>query len=140
VAYIINCCPLKPISAQENTGELAVPGKKSLQLVDVPGHGRIRDTILDKYAGKNTVLFYIYLAKHVLGLPDPHPDALVRGTYGYEDPHPHPGPYQNVTDPQHCNKEERGVIYRKGRLLFYFQFQAVLRFRNYFIRTRLFNP
>jgi hypothetical protein len=49
--------------AQENTGELAVPGKKSLQLVDVPGHGRIRDTILDKYAGKSIV-----------------PDPLVRGT------------------------------------------------------------
>jgi hypothetical protein len=45
--------------AQENTGELAIPGKKSLQLVDVPGHGRIRDTILDKYAGKKICTFYV---------------------------------------------------------------------------------
>jgi hypothetical protein len=22
--------------------------------------------------------------------------------YGSEDPHPHPDPYQNATDPQHC--------------------------------------
>jgi len=32
-------------------------------------------------------------------LPDPHPDLLVRGTYGFEDPVSHPDPYRylNVT-------------------------------------------
>ncbi len=34
-----------------------------------------------------------------LGLPDPHPDPLVRGKD--PPPDPHPDPYQNVTDPQH---------------------------------------
>jgi hypothetical protein len=34
-----------------------------------------------------------------LGLPDPHPDPLVR--YGSEDSHPHPDPYQYVMDTQH---------------------------------------
>jgi hypothetical protein len=34
----------------------------------------------------------------------PHPVLLVRGTrYGFEDPDPHPDPYKNVTDPEHCN-------------------------------------
>ncbi len=33
-----------------------------------------------------------------LGLPDQHPDPLVRGT------DPRPDPYQNVTDPQHWIK------------------------------------
>jgi hypothetical protein len=36
-----------------------------------------------------------------LGLPDPHPDPLVRGT----DPDTHPGPYQNVTGPYHWEEE-----------------------------------
>jgi hypothetical protein len=31
---------------------------------------------------------------------DPDPDPLVRGTY------PDPDPHQNVTDPQHCLKQE----------------------------------
>jgi hypothetical protein len=35
-----------------------------------------------------------------LGLPDPHPDQLVRG-HGSEDP----DLYQNVTDPQHWHHE-----------------------------------
>jgi hypothetical protein len=26
--------------------------------------------------------------------------------YGSEDPHPHPGPYQNVTDSQHCTSPQ----------------------------------
>jgi hypothetical protein len=36
-----------------------------------------------------------------LGLPDPHPDPLVRQKYGSKDPDPHPNPFQNVTDPEH---------------------------------------
>jgi hypothetical protein len=39
-----------------------------------------------------------YQGEHTfLGLPDPHPDPLIRGTYESEDPDPHPDPYQNVT-------------------------------------------
>jgi hypothetical protein len=35
---------------------------------------------------------------------DPHPDSRsVRLRYGSEDPHPHPDPYQNVTDPEHSD-------------------------------------
>jgi hypothetical protein len=40
---------------QENTGELVIPGKKSLQLVDIPGHARIRDSILERYAGRANI-------------------------------------------------------------------------------------
>jgi hypothetical protein len=35
-----------------------------------------------------------------LGLPDPHPDPLVRGRFGSEDPDPHPDPLARGTDPR----------------------------------------
>jgi hypothetical protein len=35
-----------------------------------------------------------------LGLLDPYPDPLIKGTYGSEDPDPHSDSYQNVMGPE----------------------------------------
>ncbi len=55
---------------QENTGELVIPGKKSLQLVDVPGHARIREAIIDRYAGR---LAWTARGRGLGGNPPPSP-------------------------------------------------------------------
>ena len=38
---------------QENCASLVLSGKKPVNLVDIPGSERIRDNILDNYAGHN---------------------------------------------------------------------------------------
>lgn len=53
----------KPIetytSMKENTGVLALEGKKPVNIVDVPGHERIRDNILSNYAGSARGIIYV---------------------------------------------------------------------------------
>ncbi len=51
--------------------------------------------LFDSLSLKNDVNVPVFWIRMFLSLPDPHPDALVRGT------DPHSDPYQNVTDPQH---------------------------------------
>jgi hypothetical protein len=36
---------------------------------------------------------------------DPDQDPFVSQRHGYENPNLHPDPYQNVTDPEHCQFE-----------------------------------
>lgn len=46
-------------SMKENTGVLNVAGKKAVNLVDVPGHERLRDNILQKYVGSARGIVYV---------------------------------------------------------------------------------
>jgi len=46
-------------SMKENCGVLVLGGKKPVNLVDVPGHERIRDNILNNYAGSARGIIYI---------------------------------------------------------------------------------
>jgi len=53
----------KPIetytSMKENTGVLSLPGKKPVNIVDVPGHERIRENILDQFAGSARGIVFV---------------------------------------------------------------------------------
>eukprot|EP00088_Acartia_fossae_P013644 TRINITY_DN17207_c0_g1_i14.p1 TRINITY_DN17207_c0_g1~~TRINITY_DN17207_c0_g1_i14.p1 ORF type:complete len:258 (-),score=63.94 TRINITY_DN17207_c0_g1_i14:327-1100(-) len=53
----------KPIetytSLQENTGILSLAGMKPVNLVDIPGHERLRDNILAKYVGSARGIVYV---------------------------------------------------------------------------------
>jgi hypothetical protein len=48
-------------------------------------------------------------------LPDPNPDPVSQ-RYGSEDPDPNP--YQNVTDPQHCQGLDKGSpTWRRSKII-----------------------
>jgi len=53
----------KPIetytSMKENTGSLALPGKKPVNIVDIPGHERLREAVLDQYAGSARGIVFV---------------------------------------------------------------------------------
>lgn len=46
-------------SMKENSGVLSLEGKKPVNIVDVPGHERIRDQILAKYSGSARGIVYV---------------------------------------------------------------------------------
>jgi len=46
-------------SMKENSGQLELPGKKPVNVVDIPGSERIRENILSKYAGSARGIIYV---------------------------------------------------------------------------------